>query len=260
MTPDALRAIMRRRMDGDWQYLATAAGEPGLVDFTIRALSSSELDRGHDAIDPFLSHVPERVEALAAFDINRLVSLARTWRLPEEVSGLPWWDRAWIAALRHVAPSGVITPSQARFGNLEWFASMIWDPPEVDEVSWHELKQSSTRTYQIGLPRLARAKLREQRITASDLLDADPWLLRLLRGRTDRLEADARALLDELTVAALQKGEDASILLETACAVSDSAARARYSDMVAATLATLSTPEPLTCCCYILLGNGWQLP
>jgi len=251
---------MCRRLDGDWQFLAVAAGYEPAVEIAMRALASEEIDKGPDASDPIVRHITDRVEAIAALDSRLLVSLARTWPLPAEVEGYAWWDRAWIAALRHVAASGVITPSQARIGNLTWEASMLWDPPRVDEVSWRELKQSSSKAYQVGLPRLARAKLREPRITAADLRDADPWLLRLLRGRTDRLDADARALLDELTVAALESGDDASILLETACAVSDTAARARYSDMVAAALATASTPNSLTCCCFILLGNGWQLP
>ena len=132
------RDALRRRSDGYWELLATAAGAPEAVERTVRGLTAQELDRGAHGLALAPSLVEERVEALAAHDVGRLVELAREWTAPSAMDDHPWWQAAWRTSLRHLKDAGAISRQDVEAPWLEGEVAVLWDEP-AESLSWREI-------------------------------------------------------------------------------------------------------------------------
>jgi hypothetical protein len=273
-----LLSVMKARTDGDWELLATAAGEPSSVDRTIAALSgpvlaSSGITSG--------THARRRVEALAALDIVEVLAVADAWLRPGQAAGNgsgspPALVEAWATALRFL-------PQNRQLALLEGDVPGAWEEEKLALTS--PIPPFATWEHLIHFVQRARgyAELRAVDrglfpVTAvtegviDALLDVPPrkrWgqfqALRVLRPLIDRLSPNARAFLLDLALASWGEffGDSPAQLLlyELAFAIDQEAEVVSLAaEHLQNSLDVASGPLHLLQTAYVVSGTGWMMP
>ena len=219
---DDLLQTMTGCVHGRGEVLAVAAGVSSAVERVGRCLSAVELGRGFHGANASPATVADRVEALAAWSPRALADVAAQWIAPLEIRGDDWWTAAWSSSLRHLAALGRIDRERASVPELSREADVVWCDTRTP-VTWRATRELAAATFDsYRVVRMkASAPLVDERITADDLEQSPLSLLRLLRGRADRLDAGARALVDEwLPDATSRHPLEAALLAETGRALS----------------------------------------
>lgn len=273
-----LLSLMRARAERDWEFLATAAGEPPSVDLTTSALSAEALTSS-GLMNTAL--VRRRVDALAAFDVLELLAVAQTWPHPGRARGngsgaSPALVEAWAAALRFL-------PEDMQKKVLTGDIPGAWEEEKVALTSpalrfdtWDEIicfakeAQSYAELRAIDRATFPAASVSEALVEA--LLDIPPsrrWgrfqAVRVLRPMVRQLGRSACRFLLEVSFESWQEfsGDDAAQLLlhELAFAID------RQADVVAvaaeqlrSSLEVASGPLHLLRTAYVVAGTGWMMP
>jgi hypothetical protein len=257
----AFRETLSNRQDGYWEFLATAVGKPESILRTEEGLSASALARGSEgpAIAP--SIVSARVEALAAFDPDKLAKIAAEWRHPQQIGDDPWWLSAWSTSLRHLRAVGAVGDEEFRCEGLSNEMAVLSPQPSDEQIIWRDFAQQLqySSIYYDACRRAANLRVAETNISADDLERA-PWeMLRLLRGRTWLLDASAlEFLIDRARRWATLDPLEVALIAEFCNEISPDA-NSRLRADVAAIVPTTSDPRDLIPFSYVLLG-AWHAP
>jgi hypothetical protein len=101
--------------DGYWEMLATAVGHEHSVRKTEEGLTGDAFKQGNGGLAVSPRMVCMRVDALAAYDPDRLAALSRGWRRPAQMgpdvydSELDFLDAVWAWSLRFIWERGVVS-------------------------------------------------------------------------------------------------------------------------------------------------------
>ncbi len=190
---ERLAKLARRRTDGAWELLATAAGNPVAIENCCEMLTAAMLD---DLSQPGRM-VEGRVEALSAFNPTALASLARKWPKPVRSQSL-YVHMAWRVGLRHLLP--IMPLHRAEFGVpiLLEEASVVWRPESVTPITWRQafdlIDERPIFNYTL-VRELARHPFIGPYPTQIELEGSPTGMLRLLRGHVHQLDTDTRDYL-----------------------------------------------------------------
>lgn len=259
---DTFHEVLRRRTDGRWSLVASAAGRSDAIENLCKTLSSEELDQG--AMGSFLtpSLVSERVEALAAFGRHTLVNVASKWRTPAEIGDDPFWLAAWNSALRHVAAELDLKESELRSSSLADEVELIWPSSTKVSYSWDDLNERCLthlvpyeyiRLWSIG-------DLMDHQIDASQVRRAPTLLLRVLRDRLQLLTNDAVLKLQERGDSLLEQDPFEAALLAEVLSTFDEKWITTWRLRFLNQLPNIQDARDVIPLSYFLLGHGWIVP
>jgi hypothetical protein len=214
-----LTKLLSGRRDGYWEFVATAVGDETSVNRTMAGISREALASNYDgpAVSP--SIVDQRVQALIAYDEQKLVSLSRTWKAISEISldvmdaEADFWTTAWISSLPVLKKHGEICEipqgSIPRPLALE-FAILFNEKASVVFASWDEAREQLTSeacnyntireldaaNVRFRTP-IGQAELREL-VDPTDCNERHLERLRFFFGRTHLINAEGRIFLETL--------------------------------------------------------------
>lgn len=274
-----LLALMRARTEGNWEFLATAAGERSSVERTVRCLDGSTLPT-----DRFSSRtvVRQRIEALAAFDTSALARVASTWPLPQEFPGngssgiATRLTEAWAAALRHLPLSvqqKILRGDVPKAYNQERVALVTPAPCFVDWIEVIQfVRNAPSYAHLRATDRSTFPSLSPSAFWIDTLLDiphGGRWsafqTVRVLRGGVHHLSPEARMYLLELAEAAWSSFSGDSpiqlLFFELARSI-DRGARVLdlATEQLIATLKKAESPQRLLQTAYVVADAGWTMP
>src|ERR1035438_4404972 len=135
---DQLTRMLSGRIDGDWAYISTAAGNPESRAIIESGLSVEALRRDArcQVVEPNV--VGAHVQALAAYRPTLLAEAAHKWIRPIAIGDHPWWAAAWRAALRHLKALSVIDEADADVPQLSSEVAIVWSRNPSRAMIWHE--------------------------------------------------------------------------------------------------------------------------
>jgi hypothetical protein len=250
----ALHEAMSRRLDGDWELLATSANVPESVALTSRMLSRRTLGLGSGGKTRGQRHIRRRVEALAVNNPALLAELAREWRTPTEfpTEGDGYFIPAWRQSLRHLQKLGAIVRSEVDVPALADEVEVLFDA--VTEPETPALQIYKAR-------RWAKRRLLESSVTFHKVCFR-PAMLRVLRGREQLLDAAGRTMVAELCTQKLFTYDpyEMGVALEFCRVVLPDifhSARALVAERIASSGIDPNAVIPLA---YVLLDTGWTTP
>lgn len=284
MTRDEFERLLARRDDSFWELLATAANSPVSVEKTASALQAVVLCDESSPYSSTPSRVQDRVEALAAADVQRLVEVARTWpqiqflTKSEMVAGThDLLVAAWSRSIRHLPDDAGVSMS------LRSEVPAIRDEQDVRIAScrqrllrWSDVLRlalhpdATYETFRIQAP----TSLEEEAVTRpmmQDLiLSGDPGSDVTRLGRA-RLLRNIRMLLEDDAVSWLQEQLDSQTALDARlmwthefCAAAEIARSPAYfgalRSTVSAALVDAFVAREAAPLCYALLERGWRVP
>lgn len=225
-----------------------------------------------------------RVEALAAYDPQEVVRLARDWHPPLQLSRDPmdpevdFWTEAWTTALRYLKDAGAVPPLEGGWipRPLEIVRRGLFDPPPGRFESWQHVVEAVFRSQPEELAILGRAEFSFDLPVGEERLyelvgGADPafeqlWHLRVLKGR--RCFSDSgrttlrRWLLErwEQTSESIPSPYALALLMDiTLDAASDESLEATLRATLASRLARTTSPDFWAPFAYLLAETGWHV-
>lgn len=257
-----LSAVLSKRLDGPWRLTATAAGVGDAIDATERALSAQSIDAGTQGAAGSAHALREDVEALAALDPKRLVTLSSRWRAPRAIDGDRFWCATWEAALRHLVAAEAIRRTEADVPELANEVATLWPRDATEPLHWRDLVEElgGEMVSFATLRRWAARPLAETSLSEADISETPPLVLRLLRGRTQLLDPSARrhvaALLEEWDE---WDPFEAAVIAETCQHVAPEAF-AQCTRRVSEAVPQMHDARSAIPLVYVLLGRGWKIP
>ncbi len=285
MEQERLQRLMGSRSDGHWELFATAVGNGTSVRRTLEGLSSVALvaNVGGPAISP--SIVEQRVQALAAFDTQRLADLSREWKDPSELSldlmdaSVDFWTSAWRSSLRFLVLGGEVPKLEGLLPlPLEIEKDVLLEAEELELNTWDDLTHHvrDTATYS-DLRALDRAKVSVDRpVTRARLVEflggESPSTealerLRVLQHRTVFLDSSAQDYLGKLLLSEWEAAEELdntgalTILMDVALECSNAnGLRPRLVRALTQRLRASVEPARWAPFAYLLAGTNWRCP
>jgi len=214
----SLSEVVARRWDHRWEFLATAVGVAESVNQTMRGLSREELLQGIAGSES-PGTVSLRVDALAVYSINQLVAIVRTWPLPVTIGDQPWFTYGWHSSLRYIKDFGIVRRADVDVPGLRHEVEVLWYDAGNTAVSWHQVAQQlAQRPDDYSYVRKqAQGKLLEPFLSAAEVERAPPFMLRLLRGRANRIDPRAYDYLASLARMCLDHRGNVPVLALELC-------------------------------------------
>ena len=282
MDAETFEHHLRSRGDGYWELLSTAAGAAESISRTTAGLTAATFRAGVGGAGGTPSLVQDRVEALAAYGKQVLIELSRDWPRPRVLSNDSKKGEndllfgAWRSAFRFLVSQNAITYDDVATDlvGLQEESDICFGirSPKID--SWDDLVDG-VATGRIGYAKLRALDKRELPVPTIDakcLMDlmtrgrsGAPELkrLRVLRGREDRLAADAvQCVCDTLTEAARDPAQlsELGVCVAAELAIGHShEVRFKLMDAVADELRVRGQPRNLAPLIYVLLQRGWSV-
>jgi hypothetical protein len=259
---NGLKEALSRRHDSYWELLATAAGASASTAKTIEGISAREIYKGVQgrAIAP--SFIRERIEAISVSNVQILADLARQWIDPQDIHGDPWWIAAWEASLRHLKGLRLVTQEAVNVPELSREVHVLWNDPIHQQVSWHTMLHQArlTEIQNFEIRDKSRYQLEERSISGPDVRQAPPKLFRLLRGRANRLDPSARAILASMQETCLNRDPfEAALIIELYKELSLGTCENLYYKL-ADLVPSMTDPRDIIPLVYVLLNDNWKVP
>jgi hypothetical protein len=274
-----LRQRLAPRSHGLWEPLAAVAGDPEARGRVAAGLAADALEQGHNGLAQDPNVVGERVEAVAAWDLQLLARLAAGWRSPRTLPSDPmdsdadYWAVAWARSLRHLEKTERIDAHTARSDSyvVASEARILWGKPEPRYVSWTRLVER----LRLGdlffdeMRMLARVPLEEAAVDESHLracqeaADAsrEPLaLLRILRGRATVLNGSGRSELRRLLREARSLSPGVAALLLELARELQFQDRYELERPFVEVVVESDSPRRVAPLAYTLLSASWQIP
>ncbi len=274
-----LRQQLVPRNNGFWEPLAAVAGDSEARRRVVAGLAADALGQGRDGLAQDPNVVGERVEAVAAWDLQLLARLAAGWRpvnsLPSDPmdSDADYWAVAWARSLRHLEKTGRVDTRAARSDSyvVASEARILWGKTEPRSVSWSTLVERlrQGKLFFDEMRMLARVPLEEAALGASDLRacheaadeSREPLaLLRILRGRAGVLDDSGRAEFRRLFLGARSLSPGVSALLIELARELQLPGRDELEQPFVEIVVESDSPRKVAPLAYALLNTGWQIP